>query len=80
MTAQQAEPELVRFGVEDRVATITLGSPANRNALSRRLVASLEDHLALAAERDDVRVVVLTHTGGNFCAGADLAESLEHGM
>lgn len=74
------EPPLVRYDVQDRVATITLDSPANRNALSRRLVASVNDALADADQRDDVRVVVLTHTGGTFCAGADLAEALEFGM
>jgi enoyl-CoA hydratase/carnithine racemase len=53
------------------VATITLDSPANRNALSRRLLADL--HVALdVATRS--RVIVLTHTGPTFCAGADLKE------
>ena len=59
--------------VEGGVATITLDSPANRNALSRQLVAEL--HAALdRAEQPDVRVVVLTHTAPAFCAGADLKE------
>lgn len=75
-----AEPEPVRYDVHDRVATVTLDSPANRNALSRRLVASLSAALTDADRRDDVRAVVLTHTGGTFCAGADLAEALESGM
>ena len=65
--------ELVHCTVERGVATITLDSPANRNALSRQLVADL--HAALdRAEQDDVRVVVLTHTAPAFCAGADLKE------
>ena len=65
--------ELVHCTVEGGVATITLDSPANRNALSRQLVAEL--HAALdRAEQPDVRVVVLTHTAPAFCAGADLKE------
>jgi methylglutaconyl-CoA hydratase len=61
--------------VERGVATITLDSPANRNALSLRLVADL--HTALdRAEQPDVRVIVLTHTDPAFCAGADLKERL----
>ena len=65
--------ELVHCAVEGGVATITLDSPANRNALSRQLVAEL--HAALdRAEQPDVRVVVLTHTAPAFCAGADLKE------
>ena len=67
-----AEP-LVRCDVVDEIATITLDSPANRNALSRALVDDL--HTALdRAEQSDVRVIVLTHTGNTFCAGADLKE------
>jgi enoyl-CoA hydratase/carnithine racemase len=64
---------VVRVEVRDAVATITLDSPANRNALSARLLTDL--HLALdRAEQPDVRVIVLTHTPPTFCAGADLKE------
>ncbi len=75
-----ADTGLVRMGVQRHVATITLDSPRNRNALSQRLVAELTDHLHTAAGTGGVRVVVLTHTGEAFCAGADLAEAVEIGM
>jgi len=65
--------ELVHCTVEGGVATITLDSPANRNALSRQLVTDLHDALD-RAEQPDVRVIVLTHTAPAFCAGADLKE------
>ena len=55
------------------VATITLDSPANRNALGRALLSDLSAALDRATA-PDVRVVVLTHTGPAFCAGADLKE------
>lgn len=55
------------------MATITLDSPTNRNALSRQLVAELAAALD-RAEQPDVRAVVLTHTPPVFCAGADLKE------
>jgi enoyl-CoA hydratase/carnithine racemase len=71
---------LVRLEVSAPVATITLDSPANRNALSRRLVAELRRCLEAADADGGVRVIVLTHTGGTFCAGADLAEAVEVGM
>jgi enoyl-CoA hydratase len=71
---------LVHLSVADQVATITLDSPHNRNALSRALVAELRAHLATADADDGVRVVLLTHTGGTFCAGADLAEAVSVGM
>lgn len=66
--------------VNGQVATLTLDSPANRNALSRQLVDELLAHLASAQSTESVRVVVLTHTGTTFCAGADLAEAATDGM
>jgi len=75
-----APDEVVHLEVADQVATITMDSPDNRNALSRHLVGELMNHLAVADARDDVRVVVLAHTGGAYCAGADLTEALELGM
>lgn len=72
--------ELVHLDVTDEVATITLDSPANRNALSSRLVAELCEHLLAANGSGEVHVIVLTHTGTTFCAGADLSEALEAGM
>ncbi|WP_324795724.1 enoyl-CoA hydratase family protein [Streptomyces cyaneofuscatus] len=54
------------------IATLTLDSPANRNALSAQLVAELRDSLTACATDDTVRAVVLAHAGSTFCAGADL--------
>ncbi|KOU31249.1 enoyl-CoA hydratase [Streptomyces sp. WM6373] len=54
------------------VTTLTLDSPANRNALSAELVAELRAAFAAAGADPAVRAVVLTHTGGTFCSGADL--------
>lgn len=69
------EAELVHLQVAGGVATVTLDSPHNRNALSRQLVAELTDRLGAAAAAADVRAVVLTHTGTTFCAGADISEA-----
>jgi enoyl-CoA hydratase len=69
------DAELVHLTVEHGIATVTLDSPHNRNALSRQLVAELTGHLQTAGADSGVRAVVLTHTGTTFCAGADLAEA-----
>jgi len=53
------------------VAVLTLDRPERRNAVDLDAVLSIGDHLADAAATE-VRVVVLTGAGGNFCAGADL--------
>ena len=72
-------PELVHLAVADHVATITLDSPANRNALSAQLVGELSAHLGAAATDDQVRAVVITHESTTFCAGADLGEGAREG-
>jgi methylglutaconyl-CoA hydratase len=69
------DPELVHLDIAAGVATITLDSPANRNALSAQLRRELLAHLDAALADDAVRVLVLTHTGRVFCAGMDLKES-----
>jgi enoyl-CoA hydratase len=66
---------LVHYDVGDQVATITLDSPENRNALSRTLVAELTSSLTAAGRDGGVRAVVITHTGRVFCSGADLSEA-----
>ncbi|OBI97632.1 enoyl-CoA hydratase [Mycobacterium alsense] len=59
------------------VARLTLNSPHNRNALSTALVSQLHQGLRDATADPAVRVVVLGHEGGTFCAGADLSEAGE---
>jgi enoyl-CoA hydratase len=71
---------LVRYDVTDQVATLTLDSPANRNALSAALVAELTGRLNDAGTDPAVRAVRLTHTGRVFCAGADLAQAATGSM
>jgi methylglutaconyl-CoA hydratase len=70
-----APGELVHLEVEAGVATVTLDSPANRNALSAQLRRELLAHLDTALADDTARVVVLGHTGRVFCSGMDLKES-----
>jgi len=66
---------LVHYTVRGPVARLTLDSPDNRNALSSALVHQLRQGLCDASDDPTVRVVVLGHTGGTFCAGADLSEA-----
>jgi enoyl-CoA hydratase/methylglutaconyl-CoA hydratase len=79
-TVTDTPNELVHLDVADQVATVTLDSPHNRNALSRQLVTELFDRLE-AAERDDaVKVAVIRSSGRVFCSGADLSEATSQGM
>jgi len=72
--AREADGPLVRSERDGVTVRITLDSPHNRNALSRRLLAELKGALERAAEDEGARAVVLTGAGSVFCSGADLRE------
>jgi methylglutaconyl-CoA hydratase len=67
--------ELVHSAVDHGVATLTLDSPHNRNALSPQLMAELAAGLRAALADDAVRVVVLASAGRVFCSGMDLSST-----
>jgi enoyl-CoA hydratase/methylglutaconyl-CoA hydratase len=71
----QAETPYVRYAVDGAVATLTLDSPHNRNALSRKLVTELFEGLGQAETDDTVRVILLRSADRVFCSGADLSEA-----
>ncbi|MDP9390283.1 MAG: enoyl-CoA hydratase-related protein [Actinomycetota bacterium] len=73
------EEKLLTVDVSHGVATLTLDSPANRNALSRAMRSQLRAALTDALADDGVRVVVLDHTGRVFCSGMDLSEAAGSG-
>lgn len=80
MTEPRIDEPLVHLDVRDEVATVTLDSQPNRNALSKRLVTELSDYLAVADADPQVRVIVVAAAGPVFCSGADLSEAAEGGM
>jgi enoyl-CoA hydratase/carnithine racemase len=56
------------------VATVTLNRPAKRNAVSLAMWRKLTTVFTTLDQDPAVRAIVLTGAGGNFCAGADIAE------
>lgn len=58
----------------DAIATLTLDSPRNRNALSEAMLAALTAQFDAIASDGSIRAVVLTATGHVFCPGHDLKE------
>ncbi|MEO0913277.1 MAG: enoyl-CoA hydratase [Pseudomonadota bacterium] len=58
----------------DGVASLTMNSPDNLNALSEAMMAALKAALEDIAGDGDVRAVTLTGAGRAFCAGHDLKE------
>ena len=72
MSAPALENVLVE--TRDRVATVTLNRPDQRNPLSAGMIGDLRAALSWCRDEPEVRVVVLTGAGDRaFCAGADLA-------
>jgi len=59
------------------VATITLNRPDKKNPLTFESYAELRDLFRDLAYASDVRSVVITGEGGNFCSGGDVFEIIE---
>ncbi|MFJ6118625.1 crotonase/enoyl-CoA hydratase family protein [Streptomyces sp. NPDC092129] len=57
---------------EGATLVLTLNRPEARNALSLPMLVGLYDGWIEADEDDEVRSIVLTGSGGSFCAGMDL--------
>ena len=68
-----ADEQPVLYSVEGAIARITLNRPEKRNALNEAVINGLKDKLRDAANDDQVRVVVISGAGKDFCSGADLA-------
>lgn len=51
---------------------VTLNRPERFNALSGAMLVHMYDAFVEASTNDDVRVIIVTGAGGNFCSGADL--------
>ena len=62
------------YAVHDRVATITLDRPERKNPLTFDSYAELRDLFRALAYADDVKAVVITGAGENFCSGGDVHE------
>jgi len=58
----------------DRVARITLDRPERKNPLSFDSYAELRDLFVRLRHASDVRAIVLTGAGDNFCSGGDVHE------
>ena len=60
--------------VEGAVATIVLNRAERKNPLTFDAYAELRDVFAALRHADDIKAVVLTGAGGNFCSGGDVHE------
>jgi methylglutaconyl-CoA hydratase len=67
------EHKTVLNEVDGVVARITLNRPEKRNALNDELIAELKSALRRTDQDENLRCVVITGAGSDFCSGADLS-------
>ncbi len=65
-------PKHFRWEVRERVGTITLDRPDRKNPLTFDSYAELRDTLRALQFATDVKALVITGAGGNFCSGGDV--------
>ncbi len=68
------KPRHFLWSLQDGVATVTLNRPEKKNPLTFESYGELRDTFRNLARAEDVRVVILTGAGGNFCSGGDVHE------
>ena len=66
------EPRHFDWRVEDGVATITLNRPERKNPLTFDSYGEIRDTFRELQFATDVKAVVITGAGGNFCSGGDV--------
>jgi enoyl-CoA hydratase/carnithine racemase len=64
----------LRVAVSAKVATLTLNRPERKNPLTFQGYAEIVDIFRALPRDKDVKAVVVTGEGGNFCSGGDVFE------
>lgn len=61
----------VLIEIEGKIATLTLNRPDNRNAMDSVMMPAFQDAVDQVISQKDLRCLVITGKGRNFCGGAD---------
>ena len=75
MTMTPSKKSVIRIEIEGDIATLVFDRADKRNAMNDALVAELDAFFANPPK--GVNAVILTGSGGHFCAGLDLVEHEE---
>lgn len=70
----QTTYEFLEIEKSGHIATIWLNRPDRLNALSRAVMAEIEQAARSFLDDEETRVVIFAGRGKHFCAGADLQE------
>jgi enoyl-CoA hydratase/carnithine racemase len=63
-----------KYEVDGKVATVTLNRPERKNPLTFDSYAELRNLFQAMAHADDIKAMVVTGAGENFCSGGDVHE------
>lgn len=74
MTGFEPQPRHFLWQCNERVGHITLNRPERKNPLTFESYAELRDLFRALAGTSEVRALVLSGAGGNFCSGGDVHE------
>jgi enoyl-CoA hydratase/carnithine racemase/carbon monoxide dehydrogenase subunit G len=66
--------EKIKVWISDQIAVVTLNRPSSRNAMTYGMWLAIPSVLAALERNPEVRAVILTGAGQDFCAGADIPE------
>lgn len=71
--------EFISSSLDNRVLNLCFNRPERKNAITLAMYSALSERLNQAADNPEVRVVLLSGTGGNFTSGNDLGDFLSAG-
>lgn len=71
---EEIRPKSFGWSVEDRVATVTINRPERKNPLTFESYREMADTFHRLRHVEEVKAVVLTGAGENFCSGGDVHE------
>ena len=71
---QQFDPKHFQWRQDGRVGVVTLNRPERKNPLTFESYAELRDFFRALVAAKEIRAIVLTGAGGNFCSGGDVHE------
>lgn len=66
--------EKIKVWISDQIAVVTLNRPRSRNAMTYGMWLAMPSIMAALERNPEVRAVLLTGAGDDFCAGADISE------
>ena len=66
----------VLLDIRDRIAQITLNRPENRNSMDNEMMPAFLEAVGRVIDDRDLRCLIITGTGGSFCAGADFKSNI----